>query len=96
MLIDPTQPQIVSPLVDYLLNHLQVVGWPTLVWIAVRMGIRVGRFFTLIETRILAHEGKVTHLVEEDVPAIKDSLDDVSSGLLNLHDVVVAARGSHL
>lgn len=96
MLTEPTTAPMVSPLTEYVLTHLQVVGWPALVWLASKVCFRIGRFFTLLEARILSHESKLTRIADEDVPAIKDGIDDVSANVLELHGAMVAAaRRSH-
>jgi len=92
MFVDPNQTVVMSPLTEYLLNHLQVLGWPALLWMAAKVCFRIGRFFTLLEARILSRETQLVRVTEEDIPAIKDGIDEINTNVLSL----VAARSSNL
>jgi len=60
-----------SPL-EWITQHIQLVGWPTLIYAT----WRVTRFFTIVETRVLSAEEHITTLATNHFPHMEASLQN--------------------
>ena len=63
--------------VEWMAQHLQAIGWPTIVWIAWRFS----RFLTKLEDRFLNNETLLIKINDSDLPEMKKSLASIDTGI---------------
>lgn len=62
---------------EWILTHLQVIGWPALCIAAWKFI----RFISKLEQRLLMGEERITHMATNDMPAIRGLLRDLNIGI---------------
>lgn len=73
-------------ILDWATNHIQLIGWPTLILAT----FRLTRFFTKLETRAVAVEDHVTKMATNCFPTMQASLQTQDSLLKSMDESLKA------
>lgn len=80
-----TTSSTLNPFLEYLLSHTGIIGWPAVVYFVARACYRIGRFFSLLESRLLDGEDLLTTMARRDIP-------DIKTGIVTMTGVIQGLR----
>jgi hypothetical protein len=69
-----------NAMLEWILRHLQIVGWPAVAYAA----FRIGQFFADLKLRASSLEQQITKLIANDIPHIETALGSLVQAIVDL------------
>ncbi len=80
---------------DWIVNHLHLVGWPTLIYACyrvIKVTVKFARAATIVEQRVLKGEETLNLLATNHLPHLLAAMEDTDKSVQNMHETMRGIR----